>query len=191
MALLIVPLNGQSRTMKTTPGKREQFLWPSGNAVRGAWSDGIDRLAAPFARVALAAAFLSGIASRFGWWGKGVGYGNYARFVAATAEVNAFMPAWTIPFLAAAATAAELVLGLLLLTAVRPRATALASAGLLLLFGTAMAISAGLKSPLDYSVFSAAGAALLLARRATPGQTAPSPRSSSHRSATSPVAEVD
>jgi hypothetical protein len=43
------------------------------------------------------------------------------------------------------------------------RWTALASALLLILFGTAMAISFGPKSPLDYSVFSASGAAMLLA----------------------------
>lgn len=177
--------------MKTTSRKHPQLLQPSGHAARGAWFDGIDRRAAPFARVALAAAFLSGIASRFGWWGKGVGYGNYARFVAATAEVNAFMPAWTIPFLAAAATAAELVLGLFLLAAVWPRATALASAGLLLLFGTAMAISAGLKSPLDYSVFSAAGAALLLARRSPAALPAPVTNTSLHRSDAAPVVEAE
>ncbi|HLQ23295.1 MAG TPA: hypothetical protein VK132_08805 [Gemmatimonadales bacterium] len=40
---------------------------------------------------------------------------------------------------------------------------ALGSALLLALFGIAMAISLGLKSPLDYSVFSASAAALLLA----------------------------
>jgi hypothetical protein len=43
------------------------------------------------------------------------------------------------------------------------RWTALASALLLILFGTAMAISFGAKSPLDYSVFSASAAAILLA----------------------------
>jgi putative oxidoreductase len=43
------------------------------------------------------------------------------------------------------------------------RWTALASALLLILFGTAMAISFGLKSPLDYSVFSASATAVLLA----------------------------
>jgi len=42
----------------------------------------------------------------------------------------------------------------------------LASALLLALFGVAMAISFGLKEPLDYSVFSACGAALLLAHEA-------------------------
>ena len=40
------------------------------------------------------------------------------------------------------------------------------SAALLVLFGTAMAISMGIKAPLDYSVYSAAAAALLLARGA-------------------------
>jgi len=38
-------------------------------------------------------------------------------------------------------------------------------AALLALFGVAMAISFGPKEPLDYSVFSACAAALLLARR--------------------------
>lgn len=43
------------------------------------------------------------------------------------------------------------------------RAIALASASFLSLFGIAMAVSFGIKSPLDHSVFSACAAALLLA----------------------------
>ena len=73
------------------------------------------------------------------------------------------MPASTIPFLAWAATAAEFSLGVLLILGIWPRWVALASALLLVLFGTAMAISFGIKSPLDYSVFSASAAAVLLA----------------------------
>jgi uncharacterized membrane protein YphA (DoxX/SURF4 family) len=73
------------------------------------------------------------------------------------------MPAFTIPFLAWAATVAELGLGIALLAGVRLRLAALASAVLLALFGAAMAISFGIKSPLDYSVFSASASALLLA----------------------------
>jgi uncharacterized membrane protein YphA (DoxX/SURF4 family) len=76
------------------------------------------------------------------------------------------MPAFTIRFLAWAATAAELSLGLLLVLGLWIRWTSLASAVLLVLFGTAMAISFGVKSPLDYSVFSASAAALLLALEA-------------------------
>jgi uncharacterized membrane protein YphA (DoxX/SURF4 family) len=126
----------------------------------------LDRWVLRLARWALAAAFLSGIASRFGLWGPGRGYGTFANFVRYTAQVNSFMPAATIPFLAWAATVAELGLGLALLLPLRRRpaqAVALASAGLLVLFGTAMAISFGIKEPLDYSVFSAAAAALLVA----------------------------
>lgn len=128
--------------------------------------DRLQRLAATYARIALGAAFLSGIASRFGWWGAGVGYGSFENFVRYTGEVNAFLPAFTIPFLAWSATAAELVLGVALVLGVRPRLTAIASALLLLLFAVAMAVSFGPKEPLDYSVFSASAAALLLALQA-------------------------
>jgi putative oxidoreductase len=117
-----------------------------------------------YARVTLGIAFLSGIADRFGLWrGRNVGYGNFDGFIRYTAKVNSFMPESSIPFLAWAATIAELVLGILLLIGVWLRWTAFASALLLILFGTAMAISFGLKSPLDYSVFSASAAAILLA----------------------------
>lgn len=122
-----------------------------------------ERWAVGYARIALGAAFLSGIASRFGLWGEGVGYGSFANFVRYTGEVNSFMPASTIPILAWAATVAELVLGVALILGVRLRWAALGTALLLLLFGTAMAISFGPKEPLDYSVFSASAAALLLA----------------------------
>jgi len=116
-----------------------------------------------FTRLALAAAFLSGIASRFGWYGPGVGYGDFAHFEQYTAEVNSFAPAWMIPFLAWAATVAEAGLGVALLVGRKLRVVAWASAALLFVFGTAMAISFGIKEPLDYSVFSAATAASLLA----------------------------
>jgi hypothetical protein len=56
----------------------------------------------------------------------------------------------------------------LLIAGVRTRAVAFATAGLLALFGISMAISAGLKSPLEYSVFSASAAAVLLARAVPP-----------------------
>jgi putative oxidoreductase len=73
------------------------------------------------------------------------------------------MPAFMIPFLAWAATAAELSLGITLIIGIRLRWVAVGAATLLFLFGTAMAISFGVKSPLDYSVFSASAGALLLA----------------------------
>jgi len=101
-----------------------------------------------YLRLALGVSFLSGIADRFGLYkGRNVGYGNFAGFVQYTAKVNSFMPASMIP----------LVIGLWL------RWAALGSCLLLILFGSAMAISFGIKSPLDYSVFSASAGALVLA----------------------------
>ena len=121
------------------------------------------RRAALCVRVALGAAFLSGVADRFGLYGRDVGYGDFAGFVRYTARVNSFMPAATIPFLAWTATIAELFFGVALIAGLWRVWVALGSAALLILFGTAMAVSFGIKSPLDYSVFSAASAALLVA----------------------------
>ncbi len=53
-------------------------------------------------------------------------------------------------------------LGVLLILGLWSRWVSLGSAILMAMFGTAMAISFGLKSPMDYSVFSASGAAGLL-----------------------------
>ncbi|HJV49795.1 MAG TPA: MauE/DoxX family redox-associated membrane protein [Geothrix sp.] len=124
----------------------------------------LDRWCARAARLALAAAFLSAVASRFGLWQGHLSLDRFAQFIEYTAEVNAFMPKALHPALAWAATLAETTLGLALATGFRPREAALGSALLLSLFGTAMALSQGLKSPLDYSVYSAAGAALMLWR---------------------------
>ncbi len=117
---------------------------------------------ARYARVALAAAFLSAVASRLGLLGTG---NDFAAFERSTAEVNAFLPAAWAPFLARAATVAETGLGVGLLVGWRLEGVALGAAALLAVFGTAMALSFGLRSPLDASVFSASACALLLATR--------------------------
>ena len=119
-----------------------------------------------YLRIALGASFLSGIADRFGLYtGRNVGYGSFAGFLQYTAKVNSFMPAFMIPFLGWAATLLEFSFGIALVFAIWLRWAALGSSILLVLFGTAMAISFGIKSPLDYSVFSAsAGAPVLFYR---------------------------
>ena len=123
----------------------------------------LERAGIFYARLALGAAFLSAVADRFGLWGKYGGWGNFGNFIKYTAEVNSFMPASIIPSLAWAATLAETFLGIGLIAGIWPRWVALGAALLLALFGTAMAISLGVKSPMDYSVFSASAGALLLA----------------------------
>jgi quercetin dioxygenase-like cupin family protein/uncharacterized membrane protein YphA (DoxX/SURF4 family) len=98
----------------------------------------VPSIATVFARLALAAGFLSAVADRFGWWGS-----------PGTA-------AW-------AATSAESLLGLTLLVGVLVRWSAWAAAALLVGFGLSMGLFLGWEAPLSYSVFAAAAAALLLA----------------------------
>src|SRR5271165_5594585 len=85
-----------------------------------------------YVRIALGMSFLSGVADRFGVWrGRNVGYGDFAHFVQYTAKVNSFMPAFVIPYLAWAATVAELSLGIALVAGLWLRWAAVGSAVLL------------------------------------------------------------
>ena len=118
-------------------------------------------------RVALGIGFLSAVADRFGFWGTfgqpNVAWGDYTRFVAYTGKLNWFLPEVMIPMMAAISTIAELLLGVLLIVGWRTRIAALLSGILLMLFAIAMTAALGVKAPLNFSVFSAAGGALLLA----------------------------
>ena len=116
-----------------------------------------------YARFALGTAFLSAVAGRFGLWDRTFDLRHFAGFLEYAGEVLSFMPRATIPYLAVAATCCETIFGILLILGLWRRWVALGSAILLAMFGTAMAISLGLKSPMDYSVFSASSAAVLLA----------------------------
>ena len=80
-----------------------------------------ERWAILYARIALGVAFLSAVADRFGFWGSRGGWGNFANFTRYTAQVNSFMPAATIPYLAWIATIAETLLGVALLIGIWPR----------------------------------------------------------------------
>jgi hypothetical protein len=71
-----------------------------------------------------------------------------------------------IPAVAIIATAAETLFGLLLILGWKTRITALLSGVLLTTFALTMTMALGVKAPLDLSVFSAAGGALLLATSA-------------------------
>lgn len=125
-----------------------------------------ERAAVLYARTALGAAFLSAVAGRFGLWHMTFDFKYFADFLEYAAEVNSFLPSAVIPLIGWIATVAETTLGVLLVLGLWPRWVSLGSAILLAMFGTAMAISFGLKSPMDYSVFSASGAAALLALHA-------------------------
>ena len=123
-----------------------------------------------FLRVALAAGFLSAVADRFGLWGPAgaanVAWGAWQPFVDYVAKLNWFAPPASTLILAWAATVAEVVLGIGLLIGWQLRWFALAAGLLLLSFAITMTLALGVKAPLDFSVFAAAGGAFLLAASA-------------------------
>ncbi len=120
-----------------------------------------------FARFALGASFLSAVADRFGLWGphgaKNVSWGNFAHFVQYTGAVTSLFPGSSTVSYAWAATVAETLFGILLIAGFKMRIASVLSGLLLLLFAIGMVTGLGIKTPFDYSVFSAAAAAFLLA----------------------------
>lgn len=126
-----------------------------------------------FARYALAVAFLSAVADRFGLWGSkevlGVDWGDMQTFYGAVAQLNPWVPEALIPALSWFVTILEAVLGVLLIIGYRLRVTALVSAVLLLIFALTMSVFLSIKLPLNYSVFTAAACAFLVYLHEEPG----------------------
>ena len=137
------------------------------NSKLSEFSENGTQLVRLFTRLALGASFLSAVADRFGLWGpygaKNVSWGNFAHFVQYTGAVTSLFPSsLTLPF-AWAATITETVCGILLIAGFKTRMASVLSGLLLLSFATGMVTGLSIKAPLDYSVFSAAAAAFLLA----------------------------
>ena len=126
-----------------------------------------------YLRVALAASFLSAVGDRYGMWGPfgtpNVSWSDFGRFVAYVGKLNWFVPEGLWPMLAGLSTAAEVVLGLLLLLGLWTRTAAILSALLLALFALEMAVGVGPEAPLSASVWSASAGAGLLATLPEPG----------------------
>lgn len=118
-------------------------------------------------RIVLAITMLSAVADRFGIWGapgsNGVAWGTWENFVTYTQTLNPYANKATAEVLGGIATFLEVVLSLLLLFGFKTRIAALGTALLLFFFGFAMAVSVSVKAPFDYSVWTSAAAALLLA----------------------------
>jgi thiosulfate dehydrogenase (quinone) large subunit len=124
-----------------------------------------------YLRLALGITFFTAVTDRFGVWGAlgapNVSWGDFAHFLKYAAQVNAFLPPVLIPLVAWLATILETLLGVTLMVGVQTRLAALASGVLLGLFALAMTVSMGVKSALNYSVFSASAGAFLLATSAS------------------------
>ena len=113
-----------------------------------------------FLRVAVSVGFLSAVADRFGLWPSEVSaWGNWQSFLEYTDLINPLVPDGLIPFLGIIATSAEVLFALCLLTGFKTELFAKLSGTLLLVFALAMTFTLGVKSALDYSVYSAAAAA--------------------------------
>jgi len=118
-------------------------------------------------RAALAVSFLSAVADRLGLWGppgtQGVSWGSVPKYEEYVAQLNWFLPTGLVPAVGWVATTCEVILAIGLLIGWRLSQVAFATGLLLTTFAVAMAVAHGPKSPLDYSVPSAAAAAFLLA----------------------------
>lgn len=116
-----------------------------------------------FLRLAIATAFYSAVADRFGLWGKEVSvWGNWNNFLEYTALINPWIPNSFIPLVGIIATAAEIIFGLCLITGFKTELIAKMSGVLLLLFALSMTFSTGIKGAFDYSVYTSSAAAFAL-----------------------------
>lgn len=133
--------------------------------------------------------FCSAIADRFGLLGapgqSGVSWGSWQGFVDDTATLVPWLGApqlW-----AEAATAAEAVLGVLLLAGCWWRWVGKATAGLLFIYTVSMSVTVGLAAMLGYAVPLLVGGALLASARgarpagARPGAALAAPRRAADR----------
>lgn len=116
-----------------------------------------------YLRLALATAYLSSVASRFGLWGDGMGWGNFENFLKYTGKLLPFVPTAFIPVFGWTATVAETALAVLLIFGYRLKETAILSGTMLIVFAVCMHIGFGAKEPLDYSVYTASAACFILA----------------------------
>ena len=129
-------------------------------------SSGLGPAAALYLRLALASAFLSAVADRFGIWGDrgdpGVAWGDFDQFLTYTASLLPFLPEAGVAFVAWTATVFEVALSLALVVGFKVRAATAGSGLLLLAFALGMTLGDGPKAPLNASVLTASAGAFLL-----------------------------
>jgi len=119
-----------------------------------------------YLRLALATGFIILGFDRLGAWGPygkpWVSWGDWRHFSTYAHEVMGFLPGGLAEVLAIVATAGEISIGILLLFGLFTRQAAVAGGLLTGCFAIAMAISYGITSPVNYSVFTVSAASFLL-----------------------------
>ncbi len=122
-----------------------------------------NRIIKLFLRFAIAIGFLSAVADRFGLWGKEVSvWGDWTHFLEYTQLINPWFPNALVSLAGIVATTAEVVFALFLIIGFKTELFARLSGFLLLIFALSMTFSTGIKGALDFSVFTASGAAFAL-----------------------------
>ncbi|WP_431214683.1 DoxX family protein [Puia sp. P3] len=123
-----------------------------------------------YLRLAMGSGFTILGLDRLGVWGPNgkpwVSWGDWQHFSAYAHEVMGFLPRGLAEILAVVATIAEISVGILLLLGLFTRQAAFASGILTAGFAIAMAISYGITSPINYSVFTVSAAGFLLSTQA-------------------------
>jgi uncharacterized membrane protein YphA (DoxX/SURF4 family) len=113
-----------------------------------------------FLRLTIALSFLSAVADRLGLWSADISvWGTWENFLTYTQIINPWFPDSMIPVIGITATIAEIIFAFFLIIGFKTEFFALCSGFLLLLFALSMTFSTGIKGALDFSVFTAAGAA--------------------------------
>jgi len=119
-----------------------------------------------YLRLAMGSGFTVLGLDRLGAWGPNgkpwVSWGDWRHFSAYAHEVMGFLPGGLAEILAVLATIAEISIGILLLLGLFTRQAAIGSGVLTASFAVAMAISYGITSPINYSVFTVSAASFLL-----------------------------
>jgi uncharacterized membrane protein YphA (DoxX/SURF4 family) len=119
-----------------------------------------------YLRLALGAGFFVIGCDRLGLWGPfgkpWVSWGDWKHFSAYAHELMGFLPGGLAEVLAIVATVAEVSFGVLLMIGLFIRQASFGSGVLTLCFATAMTITNGITSPLNYSVFTVSAASFLL-----------------------------
>lgn len=120
-----------------------------------------------YLRLAMGIGFIVPGLDRLGAWGsygqKGISWGDWQHFMQYAADVMRFLPYSAAQVFAIIATVAEIAFGAMLILGLFTKTAAIGSGVLTLCFGTAMAKTQGIVSPLSYSVFVVSGAGFLLA----------------------------
>ena len=119
-----------------------------------------------YLRLAMGSGFTILGLDRLGVWGPNgkpwVSWGDWRHFSAYAHEVMSFLPGGLAEILAILATIGEISIGILLLLGLFTRQAAIGSGVLTACFAIAMAISYGITSPINYSVFTVSAASFLL-----------------------------